>query len=302
MGNQKGRHRKIMWFKKQNKPLAEKSTAKQRIYLPKLWPYRFVGNLLLIGLIIFVAFGIYVIKTNFVSQKLINITDYFISATGKFGFKIDDIIVNGRNKTPLTEINNVINLRYGDNIFVPDIHVLQSELEQLPWIEKATIKRSYFPNILEINLTERQIKAIWQLNGELHPIDINGNIVHTDKIPNIPLLVIIGKGAPQHLAKLLPVIQQDEELYNRIKAANFISNRRWNIILDDIKNGITIKLPARDFDKAWKKLLKLNKTRGLLKRKLTIIDLRFANKILVKPRKLSEKEYQGLHQNKEQKL
>ncbi|MBO7555919.1 MAG: FtsQ-type POTRA domain-containing protein [Alphaproteobacteria bacterium] len=291
-----------MWFKKQNKIPTEKSTAKQRIYLPKLWPYRFVGNLLFIGFIILVAFGIYVIKTNFVSQKLTNITDYFISATSKFGFKIDDIIVNGRNKTPLKEIHNVINLHYGDNIFAPDIHVLQSELEQLPWIEKATIKRSYFPNILEINITERQIKAIWQINGELHPIDINGNIVHTDKIPNIPLLVIIGKGAPQHLSKLIPVIQQDEELYSRVKAANFISNRRWNIILDDVKDGITIKLPARNFDKAWKKLLKLNKTRGLLKRKLTIIDLRFDNKILVTPRKLSEKEYQGLHQNKEQKL
>ena len=291
-----------MWFKKQNKIKADKTTVKQRIYLPKLWPYRFAGNLLFIAFIVCVASGIYVIKSNFVSQKLVNLTDYFFNVTTKFGFKIDNIIVNGRIKTPLEEIHNVINLRYGDNIFVPDIHVLQSELEQLPWIEKASIKRSYFPNIIEINLTERQIKAIWQINGELHPVDINGKVVYTDKLPNIPLLVIIGKGAPQNLPKLLSIIQQDEELYQRVKAANFISNRRWNIILDDIQNGITIKLPARNPEKAWEKLSKLNKTRGLLKRKLTIIDLRFGNKILVTPRKLSEKEYLGLHKNKEQKI
>ena len=43
-------------------------------------------------------------------------------------------------------------------------------------------------------------------------------------------------------------------------------------------------------DKAWKKLLKLNKTQGLLKRKLTIIDLRFVNKVVVKPRRTSDEE------------
>lgn len=291
-----------MWFKKKNNIPAQTSTAKQRVYIPNLWPYRFIGNLFMFGIIISAAFGIYVIKTNFVSQKLTGISDYFIELSSKLGFTIDDIIVNGRNKTPKEEIYNVLNLHYGDNILAPDIQEIQSELELLPWIKKATIRRSYLPNIIEINIIEREIKAIWQLNGKLHPIDIEGHVINTEKIPNIPLLVIIGKGAPQNLAKLLPIIQQDPELYSRIKAANFISNRRWNIILDDIKDGITIKLPAQDTDSAWKKLIKLNNTRGLLKRKLTIIDLRFENKILVTPRKLSAKEYLGLHKSKEHKI
>ena len=290
-----------MWFKKNNISTPSDNT-RQRVYLPNLWPYRFIGNLLMFGIITSAAFGIYVMRTNFVAQKLTNISDYFIGLSTKFGFTIDDIIVNGRNKTPKEEIYNVLNLHYGDNILAPNIQELQSELELLPWIKKATIRRSYLPNIIEINLVEREIKAIWQLNGKLHPIDIEGHVINTDKIPNIPLLVIIGKGAPQNLSKLLPIIQQDPELYTRIKAANFISNRRWNIILDDIKDGITIKLPAQDADKAWKKLIKLNNTRGLLKRKLTIIDLRFENKILVTPRKLSAKEYLGLHKNKEHKI
>ncbi len=290
-----------MWFKKNNISTPSDNT-RQRVYLPNLWPYRFIGNLLMFGIITSAAFGIYVMRTNFVAQKLTNISDYFIELSTKFGFTIDDIIVNGRNKTPKEEIYNVLNLHYGDNILAPNIQELQSELELLPWIKKATIRRSYLPNIIEINLVEREIKAIWQLNGKLHPIDIEGHVINTDKIPNIPLLVIIGKGAPQNLSKLLPIIQQDPELYTRIKAANFISNRRWNIILDDIKDGITIKLPAQDAEKAWKKLIKLNNTRGLLKRKLTIIDLRFENKILVTPRKLSAKEYLGLHKNKEHKI
>ena len=47
-------------------------------------------------------------------------------------------------------------------------------------------------------------------------------------------------------------------------------------------NGITVKLPEEDVDTAWKKLVKLDKTRGILKRKLTFIDLRLKNKVIVK--------------------
>ena len=35
-------------------------------------------------------------------------------------------------------------------------------------------------------------------------------------------------------------------------------------------------------EEAWKKLVKLDKTRGILKRKLTFIDLRLKNKVIVK--------------------
>ena len=104
------------------------------------------------------------------------------------------------------------------------------------------------------------------------------------------MLLIVGRGAPEHLNELLTAVEDDNEVFPRIKVANFISGRRWNLILDDVENGITVKLPAEDMDKAWKKLLKLNKTQGLLKRKLTIIDLRFVNKVLVKPRRTSDEE------------
>ena len=72
---------------------------------------------------------------------------------------------------------------------------------------------------------------------------------------------------------------------DRIKVANFISKRRWNIILDDIRKGVTVKLPEDNLEKAWKKLIKLDETKGILKRKLTIIDLRLDGKVTVKLRK-----------------
>ena len=278
----------MWWFKKKNKKPdipAPKVDERYRVYVPKLWPYRFIGNLLLIVIIASVAFGIFIIKTNFVAQKLTSFSDYFLELTSQIGFTVDDILVYGRNKTPLDEINNVVNLHRGDNILGPDIHQLRSDLEQLPWVKTAVIERSYNPNIIKITLTERQIIAIWQINNRFHPVDIEGKVIDTDQVPSSPLLIIIGDKAPEHLNELLKIIKIDDELYSRVKAANFVSGRRWNIILDSLKGGITVKLPAENSEKAWKRLLKLNKTRGILKRKLTIIDLRFENKVLVTPRR-----------------
>ena len=97
----------------------------------------------------------------------------------------------------------------------------------------------------------------------------------------------------------MQIISTDKEIFSRIKVANFISGRRWNLILDNIENGITIKLPAQDIEQAWKKLVKLNTSQGLLKRKLTIIDLRFPNKVIVKLGKMTKEERERLKEVKE---
>lgn len=221
-------------------------------------------------------------KNNLVTQKLNSLSDYFYTLTSYLGFTVDDILVYGRNKTAIEEINNIVNTRRGDNILRLDIRQMKSDLEQLPWVKSATVSRSYLPNLLKITLKERRVRSLWQINNAFYPIDTDGAVIRADFVPSRPVLLIVGRGAPEHLNELLTAVEDDNEVFPRIKVANFISGRRWNLILDDVENGITVKLPAEDMDKAWKKLLKLNKTQGLLKRKLTIIDLRFANKVLVK--------------------
>jgi len=84
--------------------------------------------------------------------------------------------------------------------------------------------------------------------------------------------------------------------------ANFISKRRWNIVLDDKEKGITIKLPEENIKKAWKKLLSLNKSVGLLKRKLTIIDLRLKGKVIIRLNKSELESPQQLKALKEHKI
>ena len=54
------------------------------------------------------------------------------------------------------------------------------------------------------------------------------------------------------------------------------------MIFDDVENGIMVKMPEDDLAEAWKKLIKMDKTKGILKRKLTFIDLRLKNRVVVR--------------------
>lgn len=272
-----------------------------RISLPCEWPIRMIGNLLIIALIFSISFITVTIRTNLVGRQIDYLTEEFYNLTTRLGFTLDDILVEGRQKTSQQALLEILNLKRGDNILTLDLNDLKNRIESLPWIKQAEIRRSYFPNILHLSLEERQVASIWQISEKFHPIDTDGNVINAPYKPDYPILLIVGEEAPQHINELLSIIKADNDIWSRIKVANYISKRRWNLILDDIENGITIKLPEDNVEEAWKKLVKLDHTQGLLKRKLTIIDLRLKNKVIVKLGKMTEEERQKLKANKKEK-
>ena len=277
-------------------------TIPSRISLPREWPFRLAGNLFLLGVIFMLASVIITIKTNLIGRKLTDLSTEFYNYSAGLGFKIDDIIITGRDKTAKQDILNALQLSRETNILNLDLRDLQQKVEQLPWVRHAVVKRRFFPNIIQIDIRERQVQSIWQLDHKFRPIDGEGNVIEADYTPDHPILLIVGEGAPENITALMKSITDDQNIFQRIKGANYISGRRWNIVLDDVENGITVKLPEKHIDEAWKKLLKLNTTQGLLKRKLTIIDLRFPNKVIVKLGKMTPEERKKLKDVKERRI
>ncbi len=277
-------------------------TIPSRISLPREWPFRLAGNLFLLGVIFMLASVIITIKTNLIGRKLTDLSTEFYNYSAGMGFKIDDIVITGRDKTAKQDILNALQLSRETNILNLDLRDLQQKVEQLPWVRHAVVKRRFFPNIIQIDIRERQVQSIWQLDHKFRPIDGEGNVIEADYTPDHPILLIVGEGAPENITALMKSITDDQNIFQRIKVANYISGRRWNIVLDDVENGITVKLPEKHIDEAWKKLLKLNTTQGLLKRKLTIIDLRFPNKVIVKLGKMTPEERKKLKDVKERRI
>lgn len=266
-------------------PKVATNPVDNKVYLPRQWPQRLLGSLFVLALIVAAASVTVTIKESLVSKQFESLQQDFYDFTDKLGFTVDEIVIQGRKRTSKQELMQAIAVSREDNIFEVDVYALQQRLEQLPWVRKAAVKKTFLPNVINITLQEKEVQSLWQISEKFHPIDEDGKVIEAEYVPDKPLLLIVGAGAPENINSLLKIIKQDKGIYQRVKVANFISKRRWNLVLDDVRDGITIKLPEENVEQAWKKLIKLNTTKGILKRKLTILDLRFKGKIGIKLRK-----------------
>ncbi len=260
-----------------------------KIYEPQEFGMRLLASVIILSFIFCLAFITVLFNTDMIEKKLQQISQDFYAKAQEFGFVLDDVVVLGRDKTSKHELLEILNLQRGDNFLKIDVHLLQEKLKKLPWVKSVTVKRKFYPNVIEVTLTEKQVRSIWQINEKFYPIDEEGHVINASFVPKEPLLLIIGEGAPENINQLLKEISFNKKILERVKVANFISKRRWNLVLDDIQNGITIKLPEKNVEKAWKKLVHLDTINGILKRKLTIIDLRLEGKITVKLKKTDGK-------------
>ena len=267
--------------------IKEESKNKNRVIMPvnnRL--QRSKAVLFVLFITFFCAFMIVVLKDDLVNKKIDEIENIVLDYIGKENFLLDDIVVSGRNRTSADEILKAVKISRGDNLLKADVVKIKQNLESLPWVRDIDLRRSFFPNVLNIDIKEKEVLALWQLNEKLYPLDMDGYVIEADYVPKGDVLLVVGPKASEKFIDFLKRIRKvDDEYIKRVKVASYISNRRWNVILDDVMHGITIKLPEKNYEEAWKKLIKLEKTKGILKRKLTIIDLRSDGKVIVKLKK-----------------
>jgi cell division protein FtsQ len=250
------------------------------------WPARLRATTVVLGFIFGVAALIVILKNDLVNKQIEETENLVLDYIGAKAMALDDVVITGRGRTTMAEINRALEVKRGDNLLKIRAERVKHRLEELPWVRDVSVSRHFFPNVLQIDIQEKNVMALWQLNERFYPLDMNGYVIEADYRPDKPILLVVGAEAPENVVPFLTMLRNIDEKYAaRIKVVNYISMRRWNVVLDDIQNGVTVKLPEEKADEAWKKLIKLDTSKGILKRKLTIIDLRLPGKVTVKLRK-----------------
>ena len=252
------------------------------VYPEREWAYRLLGVVVIFLFVLSLSLIAVTVRDNIISHQFDKMMKGFYHFSSKHGLYVEDVIVEGNHRTSYEDLIQALNLSENESILGVDIATLQTRIEQLTWVKKCVVRRSFFPHNILIDIKERNVKAIWQHEGRYYPVDEDGNVIEVeDYEPDQKLLVLTGEGAPHHLAELLEVLDTDEELKSRVRAAVFVSNRRWDLIFDTLSKGVVVKLPEKDFLKAYQKIALLNKRQGIFKRKLTSFDVRFDNRIVV---------------------
>jgi len=77
-------------------------------------------------------------------------------------------------------------------------------------------------------------------------------------------------------------IEEDELLSflrDQVRAAILVGDRRWNLRL---KNGIDVRLPDSDVERALESLTRLDREKSLLSRDIVAVDLRLPDRVTVR--------------------
>ncbi|MBQ4471754.1 MAG: FtsQ-type POTRA domain-containing protein [Alphaproteobacteria bacterium] len=232
---------------------------------------------------------------------IVGIIAFFCSATGhqvtqwtkgvanlsvqKAQRQLSQVSVTWREQTHYTktdEILKTIHLDQGMDMSKIDLDDIRIKVEKLPWVRAAVVER-YWPNHLKITIEEKMPLALWQHNKKYHPLDEFAHVIATTKQLPADLLLVVGPDAPQHLLPLLKELEQVPDIYQYVRAAVRVSERRWTLKLFDVTNGVEVVLPEKGIHQALIRLDEHNKKEKLIKRQVASIDLRNPNKVVLEP-------------------
>ena len=214
------------------------------------------------------------------SQEISDKTDEVLRQSG---CTLDKVFIRGLKHTDKQDLVKALQLKTGMLLTKIDVNLLQNKVEAMPWVESAVVQRR-FPDTIKIDVIEHIPVALWQKKGRYYVITSKGLVLGKDAgiygLQDLP--VIVGDGAPLKVPELLLLLSQNKELFARLKGATFVGKRRWNIILDSLDKGLVIKLPENGVEAALQRLETLQEKYAILKRKLTLIDLRLPLKLIVR--------------------
>ena len=224
------------------------------------------------GLVLLIAVAL------FPGRKVAN---QLLSWSGQAGYRVDDIFVEGRVKTPRDQLLTALGVKRGDAILAVDLAAAQKRIEEIPWVRSAAVERR-LPDQLHILITERQPVALWQNKGRYFLVDREGQIVGDQIEDYTGLPLAVGEGAPDHVADLVTLLASEPALQARVKAASWVGDRRWNVMLDRTPDGIEVRLPEEDAETAWHDLAKLDREKSLLERQVGVIDMRLPDRMVLR--------------------
>lgn len=214
-----------------------------------------------------------------VERQVARFGDALLQTTAGSGFKVAEVLVEGRKRTARSTLLEILDVARGAPILAFDPHTAQHRLQALPWVARASVERR-LPDLIYVRLQEREPIALWQERGRLSVIDDAGEVIDgaaPETFAHLPVLV--GPDAPAHAAALLGMLAAEPDLGSKVIAAVRVQGRRWNLRLD---NGIDVRLPEDGPGAAWAQLARIQREHGLLERDVTTIDLRLPDRLVVR--------------------
>ncbi len=200
-------------------------------------------------------------------------------AANTLGFRIAAISLTGQKEVSREEVLTTAGVTGRASLLVLDADAARARLMANPWIADAAVLKLY-PDRLQMSVTERHAYALWQKNGQLNVIAADGTVLEPfveDRYLALPL--VVGAGAGRRAKEFFGVIDRYPDIRSALRASVLVAERRWNL---QLKNGIEVRLPETNIEDALDRLVALDRSKKLLSRDITLVDLRLADRVTVR--------------------
>jgi cell division protein FtsQ len=205
----------------------------------------------------------------------------------------DDIEISGTQNVTNAQIMGVMGADFGRNIFFIPLAQQKLQLEQIPWVESASVMR-FVPNRLKVEIHERTPVAFARVGPRIALIDAGGSLMELPPKHKYSFPVILGMNAGEPLSTRAPRMK----IYNQLVRDLDSDGGNYSQGLSEVDISDLEDVKVRVNDPSGEVLVHLGSSLFLERYKIYVthvqqwreqftklesVDLRYENQIIVNP-------------------
>jgi cell division protein FtsQ len=205
----------------------------------------------------------------------------------------DDIEVSGMENVTKPQIMEVMGADIGRNIFFVPLTQQKAQLEQIPWVESASVMR-FVPNRLKVEIHERTPVAFARVGPHITLIDAGGTLMELPQKHKYSFPVILGMNPGEPLSTRLPRMKAYNELVRELDSGGARYSQDLSEVdvsdLDNLKvrvndpaGDVLVELGASDYLKRYRTYVSHVREWRQQFQKLESVNLRYDNQVIVNP-------------------
>jgi cell division protein FtsQ len=205
----------------------------------------------------------------------------------------DNIEVTGMQNVTKAQIMEVMGADIGRNIFFIPLAQQKAQLEQIPWVESASVMR-FVPNRLKVEVHERTPVAFARVGPRISLIDAGGTLMELPQKRKYSFPVILGMNPGEPLSTRVPRMKAYNELVQDLDSGGArYSQDLSEVDLRDLGNlkvrvndpagDVLVELGSSDFLKRYRTYVSHVREWRQQFQKLESVNLRYDNQVIVNP-------------------
>jgi cell division protein FtsQ len=210
---------------------------------------------------------------------------YLIASAARSAFVVNTVVFTGNAHLSDDELRSLAGLKGGENLMTLSSADIYGKISASPWIRSVSVRKE-FPDRLDILVRETEPFALLDMKGRLFIVDERGKLLEELRESSMPFLPIISGdpfGDKEVFSEAIRLVRAVKEtgLMTRKNRIEIIA-RKLNEIAVNL-DGVVVKVGAGEYEDKLSRLAELEEE--ILNRHIPVdyIDLRFANRVVVKP-------------------